>query len=124
MKPYMWSIRLRFFPVDYYRISGNIDNIFNLAVWPSVSQSPNLCHHNCIDLLTMLCLAVQLPNLISTNIKLQPDLMLIAKLIFTHFWGFSMYPCLWGHILYDPNGTHRVKAFFNCFVRQQLLFHF
>ena len=28
---------------------------------------------------------------------------------FTHFWGFSMYPCLWGHILYDPNGTHRVR---------------
>ena len=38
-----------------YRRSGNIGDIFNLAVWQSGSKSPNFSHQIYINLLTMLC---------------------------------------------------------------------
>ena len=38
-----------------YSISGNIGNIFNLAVWQSGSKLPNFYYQIYINLLTMLC---------------------------------------------------------------------
>ena len=54
--------------VHIYRISGNIGDIFNLAVWWSGSKSPNFYHQIYIDQLCFV-LAVQPPNLISANIS-------------------------------------------------------
>ena len=39
----------------FYHMSGNIGDIFNLAVWWSGSKLPNFYHQICTDLLTILC---------------------------------------------------------------------
>ena len=65
-----------------YHKSRNIGNIFNLMIWRSGSKSPNLYHHANLHRPTYYALSllhVQPPNLISIDIKFQPDLVQIAR---------------------------------------------
>ena len=71
-KPLLSSLNL-------YRISGNIGDIFNLAVWRSGSKSPNFYHQIHINLLTMLCPCCTTAKFNFRQFLLQPDLAQIAK---------------------------------------------
>ena len=54
-KEYAKSKYVTYMVLTMYRISGNIGNIFNLAVWQSGSKLPNFYHQIYINLLTTLC---------------------------------------------------------------------
>ena len=77
-------------------ISRNIGDNFNLAVWRSGSKLPNFYHQIYINLLTILVLAVQLPNLIFVNIKINYSLILhkSPKLIIANISGYTARMCM------------------------------
>ena len=75
-----------------YCISRNIGDIFNLVVWRPGSKSPNL-HRPTYYALSLLCNC----QIYFANIKLQPDLVHIAKFNDRqYFWMYGLYVCAHG----------------------------
>ena len=83
--------------VKCYRISGNIGDIFNLAVWRSGSKSPNFYHQIHINLLTMLypcCATVKF--IIFANFYYSLILRKSPNLMIANISGYTVFlPLLW-----------------------------